>query len=225
MHRYQYSLDLLRQVIEKAPKFFPSGRKLDMKDALEAFANDSSAPREKIEAAIAAFGKEIWPYRKAFWHIHDTDGRHKEDNYIEESLSPELRLKYQEFLKKGFRADDIRHGGEFERYFTPEEKHELVEAKLAAHDKVVLAIESLCAGEHKEVCGDALERYRVEEQKLAALIVELRALAEKSEKWQPEILDKVKTFEAGWSGLEREVTTEDVKGEIDYYSGVMELFE
>jgi hypothetical protein len=225
MPRYQYSLDLLRQVIAKAPNFFPSGRRLDMEDELRRLEGDSTALREAIENTIIVFGREIWPYRKAFWHIHDTDGRHDEDRYLRESMAPELTARYDEFLKKGFSIKDIRHGGEFESFFTPEEKQQLIAAKLAAHDKVVAAIEALCAGEHKEVCENALAGYKEEVKRIEGLIAELRSLAEKSEKWRPEILDKVRTFEAGWSGLEREVTAEDVKGEIDYYQGVIEVFE
>ncbi|MEW5902387.1 MAG: hypothetical protein AB1715_13060 [Acidobacteriota bacterium] len=225
LHKYQFSLDLLRQAIAKAPRFFPSGRKQDMTDALAAFEADPNASQEDIEAAITAFGKEIWPYRKAFWHIHDTDGRHDENRYLAEMLSPGLRAKYEEFLGKGYRVEDVRRGGVFEDFFTPEEKQALIETKLMAHDRVVEAIESLCVGEHKQVCEDALAGYRAEQQKIEKLIADLKAYAGRSEKWRAEILDKVKVFEAGWSGLEKEVTVDDVRGEIDYYQGVIELFE
>jgi len=225
MHKYQYSLDLLRQVIAKAPRFFPSGRRTDMEDALAALERDHGASRETIEETAIAFGKEIWPYRKAFWHIHDTDGRHDETEYLEAALSPTTLEKYRAFVKKGGSIKDVRHGGDFESGFTPEEKQELVLAKLSAHDKVVEGIESLCSGEHKQVCEDALKGYKEEVKRIDGMIAELGSYAEKSEKWRDEILDKVKVFSEGWSGIEREVTAEDVKGEIDYYQGVIDLFE
>lgn len=225
MHKYQYSLDLLRQVIAKAPKFFPSGRRTDMEDELARLEADPNSSRDAIESATIAFGKEIWPYRKAFWHIHDTDGRHDEAAYIKEALPPELRAKYEEYMRKGGNVKEVRFGGDFESHFTPEEKQALIEAKLAAHEKVVDGIESLCVGEHKQVCEDALVRYREEEKRIEGMIAELRGFADKSEKWRPEIMDKVRTFEAGWSGLERETSADEVKGEIDYYQGVIEVFE
>ena len=61
-----------------------------------------------------------------------------------------------------------------------------------------------------------------EQEEIERLVAALRALAEKSEKWAPEILDKVRVFEEGWSGLEREVEKGDVLGEIDYYQGIIE---
>ncbi|TAL19212.1 hypothetical protein EPN90_04575 [Patescibacteria group bacterium] len=225
MQKYQYSLDLLRQVIGKAPRFFPSGRKTDMLDALAKLEREPGTTPKMIDDAIIVFGREIWPYRQAFWHIHDTDGRHDEDLYLREALAPELRAKYEAFLRKGLRVEDIRRGGEFEQYFSPVEKQALIDAKLLAHDRVVEGIETLCAGEKKAACDDALSRYREEQKKIEALIAELSSLAAKSEKWRSEILDKVRTFQAGWSGLERGVAAEDVKGEIDYYSGVVEVLE
>lgn len=225
MHRYQYSLDLLAQVIAKAPRFFPSGKKQDMQDALAALAKNEVATRAEIDAAIVSFGREIWPYRKAFWHIHDTDGRHDEDAYLKEALPSELREKYEQFVKKGFRVEDVRAGGEFERFFTQEERQAFIAAKLAAHDRVVHGIEDLCVGEHKMTCEDALGRYKKEQKEIDALLHELRSYADKSEKWRNEILDKVEIFAAGWSGLEREVSADAVRGEIDYYSGIIEIFE
>lgn len=225
MHRYQYSLDLLSQIIDKAPRFFSPGRKQEMVAALEKFKQDADAPQKEIDDAIIAFGKEIWPYRKAFWHIHNTDGRHNEQEYLLKELSPELLQKYNLFLKKGFQIQDIRHGGDFEDFFTSEEKHALIEAKLNAHNKVVDAIESLCSGEHKDRCEDALVKYKNEVVAIENLIEHLRSFAGRSDKWRTEILDKVRTFEEGWSGLEKEVTSEAVQGEIDYYSGIIELFE
>jgi hypothetical protein len=224
-HRYQYSLDLLAQVIAKAPRFFPSGKKQDMQDTLTRLAEQSQTTREEIDAAIVSFGREIWPYRKAFWHIHDTDGRHDEDAYLRDALAPELREKYEQFLKKGFRIEDVRAGGEFERFFTQEERQAFIAAKLSAHDRVVNGIEDLCVGEHKTTCEDALGRYIKEQKEIDALVKEFRGYADKSEKWRNEILDKVNTFAAGWSGLEREVSVDAVRGEIDYYSGIIEIFE
>ncbi len=227
MHRYEYTLDLLRQVIDKAPKFFPVERKKEMLVTLETFRKDPATAREKIEDAIIAFGKEIWPYRKSFWQVHD-EAKIEEEQYIREKLLNELREKYETFLRKGGRIEDLRKEAqvdELETFFTPEELAKLVEAKLTAHDKVVDEVESLCAGAKNQVCTDALGAYKEEQKKIEELINQLRHLARESGKWEAEILDKAHVFEAGWSGIEREVLAEDVKGEIDYYLGVITTTE
>lgn len=227
MYRYQFTLDLLKQVIDKAPKFFPDERRKQMMAELAVMKKDAATPRNKIEDAIISFGKEIWPYRKSFWHVHD-EARLEEEQYIREKLTPATREKYEQFLRKGGRIEDIKTEAQLEdleTFFSPDELTELVEAKLSAHDRVVAEVESLCAGEKKEVCVNALAEYQKEQKEIEELISQLAALGNQSEKWKAEILDKVKTFEAGWSGLEREVTAEDIKGEIDYYLGVISVTE
>lgn len=189
--------------------------------------NEPATPRNKIEDAIIVFGKEIWPYRKAFWHVHD-EARIEEENYIRENLTPALREKYETFLRKGGRIEDIRKEAQLEdleTFFTSDELAELVEAKMNAHDRVVAEVDSLCSGIQKEVCVNALGEYQEEQKKIEELIGQLKALSDNAPKWQAEILDKVRTFLAGWSGLEREVVADDVKGEIDYYLGVITTTE
>lgn len=227
MHRYQYTLDLLRQVIDKAPKFFSEERRKRMISEMEEMKADPAIPRTKIEDTIIALGKEIWPYRKAFWHVHD-EAKLEEQQYIREKLKPTLREKYEQFLRKGGRIEDIRKEAQLldlETYFTPDELAGLVEAKLFAHDRIVSEVDSLCAGDKKQVCDNALAGYIEEQKKIAELISQLKMLSKNSGKWKSEILDKVRIFEAGWSGLEREVTADDIKGEIDYYLGVITTIE
>lgn len=227
MHRYEYTLDLLKQVIDKAPKFFPVERKKEMLLELKTFRADENTPIVKIEDAIISFGREIWPYRKSFWRVHD-EAKIEEEQYIREKLNPSLREKYETFLRKGGRIEDIRKEAqldELETFFTPEELAELVEAKIGAHDAVVKEVESLCVGEKSAVCTDALADYKKEQEKIDELINQLEHLAGESEKWQAEILDKVRVFKEGWSGLEREVAADDVRGEIDYYLGVITTTE
>lgn len=227
MHKYEYTLDILKQVIEKAPDFFPADRKKEMEKTLAALRADAATPRQKIDEAIISFGKEIWPYRKAFWAVHD-ESKIEEQQYIREKLSPAVREKYEIFLRKGGHIEDIRTEAgldELETFFTPEEMTDLVEAKLAAHDRVVSEVEALCAGDKKDVCTDALGKYIEEQKKIDEAIKQLGALAANSGKWESEIKDKVRTYEAGWSGLEREVSAADLAGEVDYYLGVISIVD
>lgn len=198
-----------------------------MINELERMRKDPAVSRDKIDDDIIAFGKEIWPYRKAFWHVHD-EAKLEEQQYIREKLNPTLREKYEQFLRKGGRIEDIRKEAQLldlETYFTPDELGGLVEAKLSAHDRVVSEVDSLCAGEKKQVCTNALAGYIEEQKKIEEFINQLRTLGESSLKWKSEILDKVRTFEAGWSGLEKEMAAQDMKGEIDYYLGVITAIE
>lgn len=214
--------DLLKQTIDRAPKFFPADR-LKVMEATAAQATDD----EKAEELIVAFGKEIWPFRKAFWHIHDTDGREKEATAIKEGVAdPALKEKLAIFLRTDGTIADIGRGtAAFERFFTPDEKAALAEAKLNAHDRVVAEIETLCAGPKKDVCDNQMSEFRNRMSEIEKLLEGLRRLSVESTKWGAEILDKAHTYDLGWSGAEREPTADAVRGDIDFYQGVVEVTE
>jgi hypothetical protein len=218
---HTYSLQLLREAIEKAPKAFPEERRSAMLAEHARLAADSNVALSQIEDAIVAFGKEIWPYRKAYQEIHDAYG--KDEPYLRETLSPATRTKYGAFVAGGGKLEDVRGGGELERTFTPEEKHEIEEAWLAARERAHRELDALIAGEWKQKFESSLAALRGRQAEIEKRIAALRALAGESPKWAAEILDKVKVFEEGWSGVEREVSEDDIRGEIDYYHGVIEV--
>lgn len=218
---HTYSLQLLREAIEKAPTAFPGDRRKIMQAAHARLAADPNAALPQIEDAIVAFGKEIWPYRKAYQELHDAYGM--DERYLREALSPGTRAKYEEFRKGGGKLEDVRGGAELERAFTPEEKHEIEEAWLAARERAHKELDAKIAGEWKDKFETAVAALRGKQEEIGKKIAALRAFAAESPKWAAEILDKVKVFEEGWSGVEREVTEDDIRGEIDYYRGVIEV--
>lgn len=217
-----HTLDSLKQTIDRAPKFFPADRRKAMLEEASMVTDD-----KKAEELIVSFGKEIWPFRKAFWHIHDTDGRAKEAAAIKDGIADEaLKEKLAIFLRTDGTIADIGRGtAAFERFFTPDEKAALVEAKLNAHDRIVADIESLCVGPKKDVCENHLADYKNKVSEIEKLLEGLRRLAVGSEKWGPEILDKIHTYDLGWSGAEREPSADAVRGDIDFYQGVVEVTE
>lgn len=192
-----------------------------MQDAYARLAADPNAALPQIEDAIVAFGKEIWPYRKAYQELHDAYG--KDEPYLRETLSPATRTKYEAFVAGGGKLEDVRGGGELERTFPPEEKREIEEAWLAARERTHRELDALIAGEWKQKFESSLAALRGKQEEIEKKIAALRAFAGESPKWSAEIVDKVKVFEEGWSGVEREVSEDDIRGEIDYYRGVIEV--
>ena len=226
-HPYFYTLELLKLSVDKAPQFFPMERRTAMHAAVEKLAADAQTPVTEIERMIVTFGREIWPYRRAFAKIHDVEGRVREDRYLQEELEKRgLKEKYLNFLAKGGRVEDVRQGGqEFEIFFSPDERAQIVDAKLAVHDRVSKEIQEICLGSKNGDCLTLIEQYKKEQLEIDRRIAAFASMADRSEKWGSEIRGKVKVFEEGWSGVEHDVTREDVDGEIEYYRGVIELFE
>lgn len=184
-------------------------------------AADPNAALSQIEDAIVAFGKEIWPYRKAYQELHDEYG--KDEPYLREALSPATCAKYEQFRTGGGKLEDIRGGAQLEQTFTAEEKHEIEEAWLAARARAHKELDAAIAGEWRQKFESSLAALRGKQEEIEKRIAALRVLAEESPKWSAEIVDKVKVFEEGWSGVEREVAEDDIRGEIEYYRGVIEV--
>ncbi len=224
-HPYPFTVDLLKQVIAKAPVFFPAHRKKTMEDVCEKFKNDAGTSLADIEKAIVDFGREIWPYRKAFWSIHDTDGKPKEERYLREETKKEGILdKYEDFLKKGGQHEDVRAGSQrFEIFFTPDEKTSLIRARMNAHERLVGEIKDLCGGDRVNECTIYFAKYKEEQKELDSLIAEFRALADKTKKWRDEIVNRAHVFESGWSGVERETTRTEVEAAIEYYQSMRQV--
>ncbi len=221
-HPFPFTVDLLKQVIDKAPVFFPAHRRKEMEAALAQFRANTSATLANIEKAIIDFGREIWPYRKSFWSIHDTDGKPKEEKYLREEIEKEgIMKKYEAFLQKGGKHGDLKYGSQqFESFFLPEEKVALIRARLQAHERLVGEIHDLCGGDRMNECTIYFARYKKEQAELDQLIVSFRALAEKTKKYRDEILNRAHVFEAGWSGVERETTRTEVEAAIEYYDAM-----
>ncbi len=226
-HPFSASLELLKRTIELAPDFFSAERKQAMMKQYEEIKNNPEAKRDTIDQAMADFGKEIYPFRKAFWMIHNRFGREIENKSIKDAIKDStLKEKLERFLKTTGTIADIGRGTRaFDDYFLPEERIVLINAKLTAHDQVVSEIHSLCTGPEKDTCTTHIGQFRAEQERIIKLIASLRALAERGDKWRAEILEKARTFDEGWSGLEREVREEDVRGEIEFYAGAIEATE
>jgi len=220
-HPFQATIDLLRNVIHAMPGVFPQERHQVMDGKLNEFERNPDATQEEIESALITYGGEIWPFREAYEEFHRAHGEERERALVREKLSPRAQEAFDRFLGEGGGVEDVRQGAKFESFDT-DLRAEIVHAELAAHDAVNAELEGRIAGAGKEEFEGLVESHR---KKLAAIrekIAELRALASRSPKWAPEILDKARTFEQGFCYLERAPSVEDVRREIQYYIDIME---
>ncbi len=190
-----------------------------------ALAADASIRLPEIEKTIIEFGKEIWPYRKAFDDLHDRYGRAKETAMMREKLDPETLSKMLEFVRDGGHLEDARNGALLEESFTPEEKFAIGQALLSAHEAVKEEIEKQCAGEKKAECETLVKYFQEAEQKFMDRVDTLRGMGEASPHWTADILEKVRAFEEGFGFLGREFTLDDVNAAIEYYRGAIEETE
>ena len=223
MHPNHYTLALLKHLLDKARHtLFPEDRLNEMHTKYEVFLQNHQATQQEIEELIGKFGKEIWPYHEALEELYKRHGQKKEDAMVKEKLAPELRKKYEKFLEDGGSLSDFRHGVETEMLFTSEEKFEIGKATVDANHTVLQEIANACNIEHKPECEEVIQDHKEKLARIEKKLDVLRAMAMRSEKWRPEIEERVHTFETAFGYLSKTFHEQDIDGTIDYYQGVIE---
>jgi len=221
-HKYQNELNLLKSAIDRIPFTFPENEK---KKFEEEYANLEASPettRDNIEAMIVGVGKANWPYRKAYQDILQNYGADKYEEFFKLHLPENLRAKYEDYINRGGNLHDFRHGKDFEKEFTADENLAIEEAFFSAEDEIKGFMMS-AVKEHKDEYDESFKIYEKKQKILANMIESLREMAGESEKWSPQILDKVKNFEEGWSIIDRDFDEDKLKHEIEYWEGVLGL--
>jgi hypothetical protein len=221
-HPRQNELILLKKAIKAVPFTFPKEEKEKMFNRLNEFEKNPNAPAKDIEAAIVEVGKETWAHRKAYHDMLDSYAADKMNDFFKKNIRNGLLDKFEKFEKKGGGLKDLRRGKEFEEMFTAEENLQIEQAIFSAREELGRHMEDVIK-EHREEYDQAVETYEKRKKDLANMIASLAELADKSEKWSPEILDKVRRFEQGWSAVEQDFDEDKLKHEIEYWEGVIGL--
>ncbi|MDD5251444.1 MAG: hypothetical protein PHT12_02305 [Patescibacteria group bacterium] len=232
-HPHAYTLDLLRLTIDRLPPTFSAVSKKEYEARLEKFLADPKADYDEIVYAIAALGKESWAERQAYEELYRRYGRSSEEAHLIENLDEGVRAKFEQFIHEGGKLnyletmrteEQMREPSPFERYFTPEEKYAIQQALLKAREAAHKEIDGLVADGRREEFLALAQEYSVQQKTIESRLEELRGLARVTPKWEQEILDKVRTFEEGWSVVERGVNESQVEKEVEYWKGQLEAF-
>jgi hypothetical protein len=232
-HPYASTLNLLSLAIDRLPPTFIGEAKDGYRERLVYFRAHPEAGYDEIMKTIIALGKESWPHRKAYEDVYVVYGRPSEESHLLTNLDQGVRQKFETFIHEGGKinhiesaksADDLRQATPFERYFTPEEKFAIQQALLFAREAARREINELVVGKKKYDYDRLVEQYRGLRQRLEDKVVELKDLAEISEKWRPDIMEKVRLLEEGWSVVESGISEQAVVSELDYWKGVLQTF-
>ena len=232
-HPYSHTLSLLKLSLDRLPPTFPNKRKKHYIQKLEEFQGNSEIDYKAITEVIVEFGKESWPWRKAYEDLYRSFGRSSEEAHLLEKLDQGLRQKYEGFIHEGGKInhlekarseDELYKPAPFERYFTPEEKFGIQQALLTARDSARKEIDGLLTTNKAEEYGKAIEEWLGRQQMIEKKIEELRYLSEVSEKWKSELTDRIRLIEEGWSVVEKGVNEETLDKELEYWRGTLESF-
>lgn len=219
-HPHEYLLKEFRISIDKLVPLTPKAV-VDEANLLyaELSANLNSSEKQ-IHDALVHVGRKEFPYRKAYEELCASDEEQRLQRAVFDHLDEAVRAKVDNVTQHGVHVLDYVNSRLFEEQLSADERYQVEQAILLAHDK----LNSQCnerAISRKKTYEELVDRWQKEEARLQGLIDVLRQMAESDGKWRDEILAKVAELEEGWSVVERDPTEEGVKKEVEYWTTVL----
>ena len=185
----------------------------------EELAGNEAATEKQVHDALVYVGRKEFPYRKAYEELCAGDEEQRLQKDVFERLEPEVREKIHNVTHHGVHVLDYVNSPLFEEQLTGDERYQVEQAILMAHD----VLNKQCserATEREKSYEELVAKWKAEEERLQGLIDTLRGFADRDAKWHDEILGRVATLEEGWSVVERDPTEEEVRKEIEYWTDV-----
>ena len=231
-HPHQYTLDLLQIAIERIPPTFSVARRKSFLKRLERYRKDKKAVYDEIQETIAEIGRESWPMRKAYEDMYARYGRASEEAHLLENLDEGVRAKYERFIHEGGKINHLENAtslaqlrsSPFESFFTPEEKFAVTQSLLAARAAAREEIDGLVTDVKKDEYARLVKEFKIQERLMESKIEELRMLAKLSDRWRPDILERVRSIEEGWSVVGQGTSLPALVKEAEHWRGMMEAF-
>lgn len=214
-------LDELKIAIQKFSPGVPQAVRTDAEQKLATLTADADVTEEKIHQALVTIGKAEYPYRLAYKELVGTVGAQELREMVLDHVEPSVKAKLEQYLGNGVSFEELLKSEIFEQEFSPEERYQVQDGILDAQEHIQEHGPKML--QQKKAEFDALvQAWQQKQEQIQQKMDELKALAEKDAKWKAEILDKVKTFEEGWSVVERDPELTEVEKEIEYWKGTME---
>ncbi|MDO8621892.1 MAG: hypothetical protein Q7R80_01555 [bacterium] len=219
MHPFPHSMALLKALTEDPPPLAPEPALRSVREAYDRFLRQPPAYANEIEDAIVAYGRVLWPYRKAFDAMVRAELVQHEEELFVSVLTSGLRERFREWRHDGGSLLDLLDQHRVSSRFTPTERGALcgalVTARRSAEDAVRTAITA-----HDAEFRRLVREFQAIQQEIEQHIASLRRLAERAsdhpEVFQ-EIIETIRTFERGLAHLAREPEARDVCAAIESY--------
>ncbi len=218
-HPHEYLLKEFQISIDKLVPLTPKEVIDEAKKLHEELAANIASTEKQVHDALVYVGRKEFPYRKAYEELCAGDEEQRLQKDVFERLEPAVREKIHNVTHHGVHVLDYVNSPLFEEQLTGDERYQVEQAILMAHD----VLNKQCserATEREKNYEELVAKWKAEEERLQGLIDTLRSFADRDAKWHDEILGRVATLEEGWSVVERDPSEEEVKKEIEYWTDV-----
>ncbi|NCO04799.1 MAG: hypothetical protein GW939_01470 [Candidatus Magasanikbacteria bacterium] len=217
----QHTLTIFERLCNSLPPLVPETVVQDIEGAYEQMLHNYSLSLDDLERTMIVFGKQIWPYRRAFDEFLSLAEGRMGEVFLRGIFSSSLKKRYNDFALHGGTYRDLYAGAPVS-FFTSEERVELCEA-------LVLVRTQLEAHTRQEVLTTEKKWYEQRILEFQAILDDiekrldtLRTMAD-SEQEHPslaaEIRQHVLSFEYGICALGPHVKHEAVCEAEEYFVG------
>jgi hypothetical protein len=216
-----HTIDILEMLYRRMPPLVPATVIASMAHAIEQVRLNPHTTLAEVEETTLTFGKQLWPYRKAFYEFTAQYEGEMGETYLEGRLSVAMKKRYREFLAYGgsFRELCI---GRPALFFTAEERGLLCSI-------LPLVLQDVRSFAMQAVMSTEKPRYRAHIQEFATILLDierrldsLRQMADEEQEHPElatEIRSQVRSFEAGLCLLEQETRYEAVCNAEEHFIG------
>jgi len=122
----RHTIAIFERLHDHVDPVLPLELNQDMVSALDQVKNNYELSVEEIEETMIAFGRYVWPYRKAFEEFLAIYEGRVGEQFLLSHASRQMKKRYQDFKLHGGSLRDL-HSGRPANFFTSEERVELCE--------------------------------------------------------------------------------------------------
>ncbi|PSO44226.1 MAG: hypothetical protein BRC22_02785 [Parcubacteria group bacterium QH_9_35_7] len=221
MPSVKHTIDFFEQMYNDLPPMVPKEIREKMEDALGQIKNNMSLEKEEIEDVIIKFGKQIWPYRKAFHEFVDIyEGKIGEKIFLTK-MPKRFKLDYEDFLEEGNSFRDL-YSGRKANFFGIEYRVQLHEALSETRQDVKKYVRQLVNSSENDKYMEKVEEHKEILSDIEEKLGQLKGLAE-NEYEHPELVreikQQIKTFEYSLAGMGPSVDHEEIMKAPEFFAG------
>jgi hypothetical protein len=197
---HEYLLQEFKISIDKLVPLTPAQVIKEAKALYADLSGSDTVTEQQIRQALILIGRKEFPYRKAYEALCATDEEQRLQEEVLKRLDPAVAEKLKKVTDHGVHVLDYVNSKLFDRDLEATEKYQ----------------------ERQEKFDTLVKQWEVYEQRLQAMIDQLRGLAERAPDNAAEILAKADQFEEGWSIVEKDPDEEEIKHEIETWMTMVE---
>lgn len=217
----KHTLTIFERLGKQLPPLVPEQIVSDLRHALEQARHNYTLSVEELEEMVLAFGKKLWPYRKAFDEFYDMYEGELGESFLTARMSASLKKRYKEFLSHGGSFRDLHHGRPAQ-FFAVVERSELCTLLIGTREDVWKHTVQAVTSTQQRRYQDRIVEFHTILEDIDKRLDTLRAMAE-DEQEHPELAsemrEQIKGFEHGLCLLGPHTGHEAVCYSIPHFHG------